>query len=1408
MKKQFLAVLLTLAMLLSLLPASALAAEGDEDGEAPVVYTETGEDPEADPADVPEENPTGVPDEPDEGPAEGEGDSTVTDPEQEEPAEEPTAVEQLQARINALPDADALAEMDTAEQAEVYAEVDAIYDAIKELTVEEADALDTAALEAAAAFFNSQIMPLDGGGDDTDSNEGNVDSGEETAAVQGTGSVDDPWIVSADDGVSEVKAWLVESDVTLYQYTYMSDDDTLTLCSTIETADKLNAYREYLGFSAGLADLTCTGTVQGYDLIFEGTGAIMDFQIPDSDADNPMTELWGAQYPYQIVDVTVGEGITEIGEGVLRGISIKSISLPDSLTTLAKACMRNSLTYLKCDSDYVLTLPEACVNLEDYCLHVSSGVYEINLPENLTAIPYSMMNASRNLHELYIPAGVKSIGFNAFGSATHLKTLEFAANSVLETIGSYAFQKSISLKQVSIPDTVKTIEAGAFSGSGIINVDVPDSVTSLGSSVFNGCTALETASIGNGVATYPQNLFKGCTSLTSCTISDSVTIIGQWAFQNTGLTSIVIPASVTTLGDRAFLGNSKLKTVYFDTGSQLRHSGNPAFYDCPALSLVVFRNAENLFMPKLFGGTTTAVVAVDLTAYMGSIKFNGDSDQGGYDVVGTAPSGVVFYSRDKINDGGAKNYTTHVVNGVTNGGQFAEDTAFEIGVLATTFAEGWTFQGWYTDAFFTNELAKTNNVYQAAAGQAYYAKLESSIAFDLNGGTGDGIEAQTFTCGKAVTLQSVSENSFSREGYTFVGWNTKADGSGTSYADGASVTLYGPTTLYAEWTQSIGGSTSYTVNAIPDQIYTGAEITPAVVVKDSSTGDVLASSQYSVSYANNTNVGTATATVTMEENEAKVEFNIVQDANPSVSMADVSATYDGNAHAVTATAKTSAGNEITGKDIITIKYYTDKDCTKDKTEIAPTNAGTYYAKATLEETTNYAQATATAKIEISNATFRVTATGFDGTYNGLPHSITVTPEDADVTVFYCTTEDGEYTSTNPEYTNAGEYTVYYKATKDNHDDVTGSVSVKIAKATLTATYAGETINVGETPKLEVTVTGFVNGETAGTAKEYAPPTLTNSNTAVGNYELTPAGGSAANYDFTYVAGTLTIRASDSTTPGNGGTSGGSHSSSSSSSASTTYTVTVDSTKNGTVAASPKNAKKDDTVTLTVTPKDGYELDDLTVTDKNGKSIKVTEGKNGKFTFTMPAGKVTVEATFAKIAEQPKVAFTDVPTSAYYYDAVAWAVENGVTGGTTATTFSPNAPCTRAQAVTFLWRAAGSPAPKTSVNPFADVSASAYCYDAVLWAVEQGITVGTSATTFSPDTTCTRGQIVTFLYRAKGTATTGSNPFTDVSNSAYYYDAVKWAVAESVTAGTGATTFSPDASCTRAQIVTFLYRAYA
>ena len=212
-----------------------------------------------------------------------------------------------------------------------------------------------------------------------------------------------------------------------------------------------------------------------------------------------------------------------------------------------------------------------------------------------------------------------------------------------------------------------------------------------------------------------------------------------------------------------------------------------------------------------------------------------------------------------------------------------------------------------------------------------------------------------------------------------------------------------------------------------------------------------------------------------------------------------------------------------------------------------------------------------------------------------------------------------------------------------------------------------------------------------------------------------------------------------------------------------------------------------------------------------QSGKVTAKGEGTATITVTCGTksaaCTVTVSKPLVPEVPGTSFTDVPAGAYYEEAVGWAVKEGITKGTSDSTFTPDGVCTRAQAVTFLWRAAGSPAAKAGSLPFADVKAGSYYDDAVRWAVENGVTVGTSATTFSPNATCSRAQIVTFLWRAQKSPAAGSaNPFDDVADSAYYADAVQWAVQKDITKGTGATAFSPDANCIRAQIVTFLYRS--
>ena len=248
-----------------------------------------------------------------------------------------------------------------------------------------------------------------------------------------------------------------------------------------------------------------------------------------------------------------------------------------------------------------------------------------------------------------------------------------------------------------------------------------------------------------------------------------------------------------------------------------------------------------------------------------------------------------------------------------------------------------------------------------------------------------------------------------------------------------------------------------------------------------------------------------------------------------------------------------------------------------------------------------------------------------------------------------------------------------------------------------------------------------------------------------------------------------------------------------------YDVSVLNDGNGKAFASPAKAAADTAITLTATPNAGYHFKAWRVILGG---VTITDNK-----FTMPAEDVEVQAVFEKDAPISKHPFLDVPAGAYYEDAVVWAVGKGITSGTNATTFDPNGTCTRAQAVTFLWRAAGSPVPKTKLMPFPDVPVGSYYWNAVLWAIEQGITEGTSYLTFSPNDSCTRAQIVTFLWRAKGNpAVSGNAPFTDVAPDAYYAAAVTWAEKNGITGGIGNGLFGSNNTCTRAQIVTFLYRA--
>ena len=506
------------------------------------------------------------------------------------------------------------------------------------------------------------------------------------------------------------------------------------------------------------------------------------------------------------------------------------------------------------------------------------------------------------------------------------------------------------------------------------------------------------------------------------------------------------------------------------------------------------------------------------------------------------------------------------------------------------------------------------------------------------------------------------------------------------------------------------------------------------------------------------------------------------------------------------TAETTQATSLTLKAVAGAEYKLGNENWQTGTTFTGLNAHTGYTFSQRLAATDTAFASAPSQATLTTAnkdtvTFTLPVAGQTFTYDKTgktPGMATASAEGIQLEVQYTGTNGTAYNSAEAPVS-AGTYQAVYKVPGSNptYQGTSAPVAFTIGKRTITVKADDKSMTVnGTLPVFTVSYGNFADGDSAETV--FATPataTTTADGKTTGSFEITVTtaptlkGEAAKNYEVaTPEKGTLTVSLRSS--------SGG---------GSTTYPVNTPSkAENGTVTVSPKNASKGSTVTITVKPDSGYQLDGLTVTDKNGNELKLTDKGNGKYTFTMPASKVEINATFNKEVETSP--FGDVSTSAYYYEAVKWAQEKGITGGIGNGLFGPDQPCTRAQIVTFLWRAAGSPEPKT-MSSFSDVSADSYYAKAVAWAVENGITVGTSSTTFSPDDTCTRAQSVTFLFRALGKLVDSKAKFSDVPTDSYYANAVAWAVENGVTNGIGNNLFGPDNSCTRAQIVTFLFRAY-
>ena len=1023
-------------------------------------------------------------------------------------------------------------------------------------------------------------------------------------------------------------------------------------------------------------------------------------------------------------------------------------------------------------------------------MKIMACLKSLALPEDTTVIGMKSVRYTPNLTSITIPASVVEISNMALqntpdGTATAPVT--FAANSALETLGNYVFAQR-GTGELSLPAGLKSIGGNCFVSSGITNVMIPATVTTIGSGAFSTCSSLVTVDL--------------------TAVSDSINI-GSHAFKDMANNSIIRVANVT-------MKNMLAKN-----------------YTYTAVNTSVVNTAE-------FTDATTGLVC--------------DTSTGEAIVVGwTAPenfSGTLTIPATVTNPNDSKAYeVTSIADGANaTKGVFANGTTIKSVSLGSNLKEigNYAFYGCtgLTEITIPASVTRIGD-YAFSHGSKLSSGGLTKVTFEKSSDSVT-IGSRAFAQNGSLTLFDASQRPISMESMTLV--NSSGNNlvvkinQASKIGPGVFMNNGNVTAIFLDsdalelntWAflSSNDGKTAF------NSLHNGA----VIYVDDETTKELLKDSSGDLKFTNSTTGAKVNKFIIAVTNGGTFADNTTFAANKLPTPVKAGYTFGGwyTDAACTTGALTKDTNGIykaTGSETGTVYYakwnlannfveitYNSNMAGESSKVIATAKDGTAYTSANLFTRAGYS--------------FKGWNTGADG--KGTAYDVGVTlPTSANLTLYAQWTLDkptisgtatavyGNEVTLTASTAAAGASYQWYKGdaaiTDETNSSLTltdvsdsGAYTVKITVGTDTATSDSTTVTITKaTPTIDITAdqTSLTG---SGTVKLTVTP---NGVPEKGTVTVTCDNGITVtkNTDGTFSAAlpnetkTYTFTASydgDANHEKASGTcevsvtrrssSGGSSSSGSS------YAVSAPSAKNGDVTVSPKNASKGDRVTVTVKPDSGYEIGSVTVLDSKGNELKLTDKGDGKYTFTMPGGKVEVKATFVKAGEASP--FVDVPADSYYFDAVKWAQKLGITNGKTDALFGSSDPCTRGQIVTFLWRAAGSPAPKGTANVPSDVLPGSYCYDAVAWAIENGVTNGFADGTFGVNSTCTRGQSVTFLYRAMGTAPTTVNGFTDVAAGDFYAEAVAWAVENGVTNGTTDSTFSPSNGCTRAQIVTFLYRA--
>lgn len=1174
--------------------------------------------------------------------------------------------------------------------------------------------------------------------------------------------------------------------------------------------------------SAALAaDIIDSGTWEDnitWELDSEGTLTISgNGAMPD--APNPIGVPWCSNKD-SIVNVIIKDGVTCIGSYAFYYCSkLTSILISDDVSNIG------TYAFSGCSELTEIVIPKHVVSIGAWAFYRCTNLKSISIPEGVSTIEMFAFSECSNLTDVYVPQNVTSIEDRAFLACVSLVNITIPNGVTL--IGPDAFSGCNSLSKVVIPNSVINIGARAFAGCNLNEINIPASVLSIGESPFSWCINLANIIVDADNPNYKNDDFGVLFSKDGSTliqvpcklagkyeIPDSVATIGASAFAGCGhLINISIPDNVVNIGGEAFSGCTSLVDISIPT--HITKINSYTFFCCESLTSVTIPVSINYIGANAFDGCfqLTDVYYAGNPTEWATINWGTANGTTGNDALlnatihynSTGPEGEEKPEPDDDPEPDAPE-DSNSDNDITS-----HTLAFHSS-LANTDAFIHTEWGW--DLFLDSEIYPSTRYESrlAVAGLALSAASEYSqnrvetMLAEL-GFESDLILSQNYHAdwhdlsspGVTFAHKSVKHNGEDMHVIVAVlrGTTTISDmvTDFASLVDGFSVSEYG---VYQMLEQYIDACSRNRGEVTLDNVkffVTGHSLGGAVanLLAGRLTKLYGESNVFAYTYA-------APKTVVSADIQAHNVFNLVNQED-SVPRLSTRLSWYGNAcrfHRMDYSPKIyEQFTKLTGgldlKSTMSSLWLPDSLPFIGIMSQYAHATETYMAYLLSRGDAEYIEVEPAPCVRI-HCPVDVEVYTNQGVLVGR-----VTSNEVDTTIpagVYIEVDDDEK---NIYLLYDGEYVFQLTGTDAG-----------------TMTYSTELVDLdtGETIKGYGTVfenVALTNGKQMISTVTIGSDDGDDSSVNLSNVELFVLDDEGELESQVQPDGTEVPISSDDVPEEPGDPDGPDTSTppsqSSGGSRSPRYAITTPAADHGTISISPSRASYGDTVAITADPDEGYKLETITVTAANGDEIAVRNQGNNRYTFTMPRSKVSIEVSFGEI--NAPLIFVDVPVDAYYYNAVYWAMKNGVTNGSNpeGTLFSPDSTVSRAQMVTFLWRAYGSPK-STGSNPFTDVRESDYCYDAVLWAVANGVTNGTSATTFSPNTAVTRAQAVTFQWRAAGSPAISGSSFDDVAAGAYYAGAVTWAVANGITNGTGSNNFSPDVTVSRAQAVTFLHRELA